>query len=113
LEVPDAHRAFERLAGRGTLPGSEAARLAVLSCAAYAERHATRSAAGLFWHLVHRKLWDRPSLADEDRARRWLRSEGDSPDERRRSELEHAAGAAGRLLASGAFAEVTIRGVAA
>lgn len=53
----------------GRVPESEAARLAVLSCAQYAARVGTRNPMGLFWYLVRGEHWDRPSQLDEDRAR--------------------------------------------
>ncbi len=62
-------RQFRELASSGRIPASEAARLAVLSCAQYAARVATRNPMGLFWHLVRGGYWDRPSQLDEDRAR--------------------------------------------
>lgn len=60
---------FERLARCGVVPRSEAMRLAVLSCAAYAARVGSRSPMGLFRFLVSGGHWDRPTQRDEDRAR--------------------------------------------
>jgi len=72
LSLAAADRVFHRLAARGDCPRSEAARLAVLSCAAYASRRACRSPFGLFGYLVRRGLWERATCGDEDAARRWL-----------------------------------------
>lgn len=60
---------FERLVRRRVVPRSEAMRLAVLSCAAYAARVGNRSPMGLFRFLVSGGHWDRPTQRDEDRAR--------------------------------------------
>jgi len=63
-------RLFRKLACSGHIAASESARLAVLSCAQYAARVATRNPMGLFWHLIQGGHWDRPALRDEDAARR-------------------------------------------
>lgn len=60
---------FARWVRTGAAIPSEAERLAVHACAEYAARVGTRSPMGLFGYLVRGRLWDRPTLADEDAAR--------------------------------------------
>jgi len=63
-------RLFRQVVRSGHITASESARLAVLACAQYAARVATRNPMGLFWHLIRGSHWDRPSQRDEDAARR-------------------------------------------
>lgn len=64
---------FDRLVRLGVCRAGEASRLAFFATAARAVRVATVNAAGLLATLVRRGLWSYATLADEDRARSWLR----------------------------------------
>lgn len=67
-------REFRKLSRDQLLDGSDAQHLAALSCAAYAARIGDRSPVGLFRYLVRMGLWERPTLRDEDAARRLFQS---------------------------------------
>lgn len=63
---------FERCTRLGLCAAGEAARLALFATAARALRVATSNPAGLFATLVRAGRWGYATLADEDRARRWM-----------------------------------------
>jgi len=65
---------FRRLSRDRLHDGSDAQHLAAFSCAAYAARVGDRSPVGLFRYLVRMGLWERPTLRDEDAARRLFQS---------------------------------------
>lgn len=70
--VDPARSMARRVLRREGLSESEALVLAVRACWHYARRKATKSTSGLFWHLVGNARWERPSVGDEEAARREL-----------------------------------------
>lgn len=94
LSFAHADTVYRRLTASGRIQASDAMRLAVLSCAAYAARCASRSPIGLFRYLVNKRLWTRPTCGDEDRAAGWLRGS----DETERRGLESVEDVATRVI---------------